>query len=245
MFPSLFPTPTHVKVPGLNITTYMAHDTLIKMHFRWGSTDTDQFEAELKHSLNKANRVLQKGKTLYLVLDNASYHKKSVVEDAIESVNEYNKRHRFPPREIVPLFTAPSSPDLNLVEYYNRYYKATLRRALDKFLYLTIQRGDRRGRPAKAPRPSPARVPKIVTAFSPDNLISVAKFVYKRIKAAQHPLGTWGVAYNHVLKWANALVDTKGSYPEASSKVSQNMGELPDDMFPIRRVVVAADCALN
>jgi hypothetical protein len=107
-FPSLFPTPTPANVPGLNITTYMTRDKLIKMHFRWGSADTDQFEAELKHSLNKANLVLQKGKTLYLVLNDARYHKKSVVEDAIASVNVYNKRHRFPPREIVPSSPLPA-----------------------------------------------------------------------------------------------------------------------------------------
>ncbi|MGL6055548.1 MAG: transposase, partial [Vibrio metschnikovii] len=213
---------TPAKSPALNITTYMTSDSLINMHFKWESTDNVEFEAELEKSLTIADQEDPTSIPFTIVLDNARYHKEEVLGRVIERVQKRYTDKNQQPRQITWCFIAPNRPDLNLTESFNRHYKATLRRALDMFDYLTIQRPDRRGRPRIHPAKGPVKPCKTITAFSQVNLVALAKYVYMRIAQEEHEIGTWYTATNHVLKWADALIEKNGNWKLAANAVSKN-----------------------
>lgn len=236
---------TPSKCPGLSVTTYMTKDRLIHIDSSWDTTTSKSFESCLKKALLEANKVLDPRKDICIILDNAPYHDKAAVASVVREINDKNKADKKRQRCVDVLFTSPNSPDLNLVEYFNRHYKATLRRAIDNFDYLTIKREDRRGRPPKDPLKQELKKQKVnnprhvVVVFSHDNIISLAKYVYERIKQEQYPIGTWYKSYNHVFKWALALQETKGNYKHASSVLSQIKSSIIPDIIPSGRIVTS------
>ena len=230
-----FTTPS--RHPSLNITTYMTPNHLIGMYFKKETTTSEHFKEELLDALRLADQKIDPNKTIHVILDNARWHKDSALEEIIEVVqNERRERERHQKigrtnRIIKYTFTSPNSPDLNLVEFFNHYYKAALRRALDMFRYITFQRPDRRGRkPTKPKKPSKElpKPPKMVVAFSFPNLMALGKYVYSRIMASERPKANWYIAQNHIRKWANAFIQDEGSVTKATSTVAKDKSSVAE-----------------
>jgi transposase len=109
----------------------MTKDHVVEMTFRYQNTDTKLFLAELLPVLLKAHRKIDPRKKIVLILDNARYHPEAEIKKLLETAsNSSHERGGFV-RQFEIQFTSPNSPDLNLVEYYNRYFKSALRRALN------------------------------------------------------------------------------------------------------------------
>ena len=217
--------------PSLNISTYMTPNHLLSMHFKKETTTAEHFGEEFLDALRIADQKVDPKKTINVILDNARWHKKELLEKIIDIVKKECRERETRQdmghidRTIIFTFTSPNSPDLNLVEFFNHYYKAALRRALDVFRYITIERPDRRGRKAtkpKKPSNKPAKPRKMITAFSFSNLAALGKYVYQRIMASQHAVGNWYNAQNHVRKWANAFIKDGGSVVKVTSTVAKD-----------------------
>jgi transposase len=201
-----FENPTPSRHDALCISTFMTKDYVVDMTFRYQNTDTKLFLAELLPVLLKAHRKIDPRKKIVLVLDNARYHPEAEIKKLLETASKSFHQRGGSIRQFEIRFTSPNSPDLNLVEYYNRYFKSALRRALELFSFLTFKRpAKQRGRkpnPAAKPKknPKPASPRPIVTIFSKANLLTLAQHVYTRIIAAERPNGNWQHALQHVVK---------------------------------------------
>lgn len=237
---------THLDLPtshpqSLNISSFMTKDTLLHMGFRQKATDGKLFKSDLYDALKKAHVAIDSSKKIILVLDNAPYHTDSAINEMFELINQQLALDGEDKREFGILKIAPCSPDLNLVEYFNHYYKATLRRALNVFDHLVIERLPKKsGRPKKQkvgedqeerydasdldPLPlnphNPQQPPIYVRKLSIVNLQALAEYVYFRIKNAQSAIGNWVKSFSHIIKWCEALKEKDGDYVEASRLVA-------------------------
>lgn len=223
-----FENPTPSRHDPLCISTFMTKDHVVEMTFRYQNTDTKLFLAELLPVLLKAHRKIDPRKKIVLILDNARYHPEAEIKKLLETAsNSSHERGGFV-RQFEIQFTSPNSPDLNLVEYYNRYFKSALRRALELFSFLTFNRpAQQRGRkpnPAAKPKknPKPPAPRPIVTVFSKANLLTLAKYVCEKIIKAERRNGNWQHALHHIVKWAKALIKSDGSLTKATAIAAQD-----------------------
>lgn len=226
--------PLTIKVPAINIITYMTKHNIIHMGLSYKTTKREDFKVNLVQALKNAHLQIPKNKTILIIVDNAPPHSLDLAQKAISEVKEFLKQspHETIPRNFKIHKTSPTSPDLNLVEFFNRYFKCNIRRGIhyfDFFSELVEYKG--RGRPRKKPveeDPAPRIVQPLVQKVNVENLFAFLFLMVDVIQQKTRGYNGWTRAENHVRKWATALIQTQGNYDLASQLVH---GEYKDMQF--------------